>query len=285
MLRLLAASRSEPFWITHLVRLLMWRSSLQPIWEGLAEHQWSDAQLAALETELAKLDFAADYRLSMRGEMAMQGGEMDRLRRHPEELENISGEEDFEGHRSHVALPGPLIARLVPAGWFYQNQLKCDRLTVDFSIPVADVSQGVFSPAVARRGDAALAADTQSAGPFNVIERLRQPWLGGGAEKFAYGQASVNLARTAIALERHRLAHGEFPESLDALAPQFIAQAPHDVIGGKSLKYRRTSDGQFVLYSVGWNETDDGGVTVFGNGSTPQVDFDKGDWVWRYSAK
>ena len=73
----------------------------------------------------------------------------------------------------------------------------------------------------------------------------------------------MDLARTAIALERYRLAHGEFPESLDALAPQFIAKVPHDVIGGQPLKYRRTADGQFVLYSVGWNETDDGGVVGF----------------------
>ena len=48
-------------------------------------------------------------------------------------------------------------------------------------------------------------------------------------------------------------------ESLDALAPQFIETIPHDIIGGQPLHYRRTEDGQFVLYSVGWNETDDGG--------------------------
>ena len=47
----------------------------------------------------------------------------------------------------------------------------------------------------------------------------------------------MNLARTAIALERYRLAHGEFPESLDALAPQFIAQVPPDVIGSTSQGY------------------------------------------------
>jgi hypothetical protein len=98
----------------------------------------------------------------------------------------------------------------------------------------------------------------------------------------AYAQASTDLARTAIALERDRLAHGEFPEVLDALAPQFIAQVPHDVIGGGPLKYRRTADGQFVLYSIGWNERDDGGVVVFNKGSTPDVDREEGDWVWRY---
>jgi hypothetical protein len=87
----------------------------------------------------------------------------------------------------------------------------------------------------------------------------------------------------AIALERYRLARGEYPESLDALAPQFIAKVPHDVIGGQPLHYRRTDDGQFVLYSVGWNERDDGGV--IGPEKWHNVDINQGDWVWRYPAK
>jgi hypothetical protein len=93
----------------------------------------------------------------------------------------------------------------------------------------------------------------------------------------------VVLARVAIGLERYRLAHGEYPESLDALAPQFFDKLPHDVINGQPLHYRRTSDGQFVLYSVGWNETDDGGVV--GLHKDGRVDRDTGDWVWRYPAK
>jgi hypothetical protein len=101
----------------------------------------------------------------------------------------------------------------------------------------------------------------------------------------------VYLARTAIALERCRLARGGYPESLDALAPQFIARVPHDVIGGQPLKYRRTQDGQFVLYSIGWNETDDGGVVSNQKSrdrwdeSGSKVDISQGDWVWRYPAK
>jgi len=94
----------------------------------------------------------------------------------------------------------------------------------------------------------------------------------------------VDLARAAIALERYRLAHREFPESLDVLVPHFVAQVPHDIIGGQPLKYRRTDDGQFILYSVGWNQTDDGGVIGHhANGIAPY--FEAGDWVWRYPAK
>ena len=110
-------------------------------------------------------------------------------------------------------------------------------------------------------------------------------------EKIRLRADRVDLARVAIALERYRLAHGEFPDSLDALAPQFIAKVPHDVIGGQPLKYRRTSDGQFVLYSVGWNETDDGGVVVSRKSRDPRdevgnsPDISQGDWVWRYPRK
>jgi hypothetical protein len=99
------------------------------------------------------------------------------------------------------------------------------------------------------------------------------------------------LARAAIALERYRLAHGEYPDALDTLVPQFIAKLPHDVINGQPLHYRHdppspgsgAASGQFVLYSVGWNETDDGGeVGLTKNGN---VDINPGDWVWRYPSK
>ena len=81
--------------------------------------------------------------------------------------------------------------------------------------------------------------------------------------KLAVAQGSTDLAITACALERHRLASGQFPESLADLAPRFLKQVPHDVITGQSLRYERTADGQFLLYSVGWNEGDDSGELVF----------------------
>ena len=62
--RLADSIRTEPFLISHLVRIAILQITLQPVWEGLAEHRWSDAQLAELDSELAKLDFLADYELS-----------------------------------------------------------------------------------------------------------------------------------------------------------------------------------------------------------------------------
>ena len=110
------------------------------------------------------------------------------------------------------------------------------------------------------------------------------PVLTGPSITVAYAQTAVNLARVAIALERYRLAHGQYPDSLDTLTPQFVTRLPHDIIDGHQLHYQRTTGGQFILYSVGWNETDDGGVVIFKRGSTGDVDREQGDWVWRYPA-
>jgi hypothetical protein len=150
-----------------------------------------------------------------------------------------------------------------------------------YCVPVVDAKQNIFSPAVARRGAAALAAG--ATGLFSRFGRLILPVLRDAAPKFAYGQASVDLARTALALERCRLAQGQFPQSLEALTPQFIAQVPKDVIGGRPLKYRREADGSFILYSVGWNETDERGAVALNQDGS--VDPQSGDWVWRYPAR
>jgi hypothetical protein len=104
------------------------------------------------------------------------------------------------------------------------------------------------------------------------------PALGNVPKKGAHGQAVADQVVIACALERYRLAHGQFPNALDALAPDFISQMPHDVITGEPYKYRRDQEA-FALYSIGWNETDDGGQVAM-KGSSQDVD--RGDWVWQY---
>jgi hypothetical protein len=94
----------------------------------------------------------------------------------------------------------------------------------------------------------------------------------------------VNEAIVACALERYRLAQGQLPESLEALSPRFLQKMPHDVITGVPLIYRRTPDGRFILYFVGWNEKDDGGTVLLTQAKQPSSDLTQGDWVWQYSA-
>ena len=77
--------------------------------------------------------------------------------------------------------------------------------------------------------------------------------------RMAEAEARRRLVVTAIALERYRVRHGAFPQSLAQLVPQFLEQPPIDFMDGKALRYSRTSDGHFVLYSVGLDCVDQGG--------------------------
>ena len=66
--RLIESIRREPTLIAQLVRIAALQIALQPVWEGLADRQWTEAELSVIEGELGKLDFLADYEFAMRGE-------------------------------------------------------------------------------------------------------------------------------------------------------------------------------------------------------------------------
>lgn len=84
--------------------------------------------------------------------------------------------------------------------------------------------------------------------------------------------------RTMIALERHRLATGAYPETLEQLAPKYLAELPVDVWTGEPLRYRALAEPyspggfRYVLYSVGGDQTDDG--APLRPGSTTVRDWD-----------
>jgi hypothetical protein len=280
--RLMESIREEPVLISHLVRIAMLHLALQPVWEGLADRQWSEADLTVIESELGKLDFLADYEFAMRGERACTLWGVDYLHKVGPSALNWLGMEDRGGGPSaewEKALSKCLF-RLVPSGWFDQNKLSICRVHENCLLPVVDQQRGIVPPAGVARSEAAM--NRRFSVPFEVCAGYVLPAVARTAKKCAQAQTFADLARLACALERYRLANGAFPESLELLAPKFIAQLPHDIINGQPLQYRRTDDGQFLLYSVGWNEADDGGKVVLTKSGYPDVD--KGDWVWRYSA-
>jgi hypothetical protein len=135
-----------------------------------------------------------------------------------------------------------------------------------------DVTNQTVSPRTIDEAGRVLQRNSGQSSPYRFLTDAFMPNWVKAVQRFARNQTSINEAAVACALERYHLAHGDYPESLNALTPQFIDKLPHDLIGGQPLKYRRTNDGRFVLYSVGWNETDDAGVR--GKGESD------GDWVW-----
>jgi hypothetical protein len=59
-------------------------------------------------------------------------------------------------------------------------------------------------------------------------------------------QARLRCTAAALATERYRLAHGEWPTSLEAPVPEYLAQVPKSPTSGKPLRYRRVDDGVVI---------------------------------------
>ena len=73
------------------------------------------------------------------------------------------------------------------------------------------------------------------------------------------GEARVALAAVAVAMERYRLASGEYPADMAAMvAAGYLEAQPVDPFDGAPLRYMLTAD-EVVVYSVGVNGADDDG--------------------------
>ena len=107
--RLIESIRSEPILISQLVRIAMLAITLQPVWEGLADRQWTEAELRVIESELGKLDFLADYHFAMRGERACNVWGVDYFRK-----AGIAGLDEMVGPQGEAS--GPLNWRSSWAG-------------------------------------------------------------------------------------------------------------------------------------------------------------------------
>lgn len=281
-LQMAEALKSEPTLISQLVRMSVLQLSMQPVWEGVARRDWSEAQLFKLQSALSGVRLLEDYGRTIRAERAFGNAAIDELRTGKMSLASLGDISGEDG--SAAAGSGEVVnaaSRFVPSGWYRLNQLTLNRLYQERCLPLVDAEKHRVNVAQTREADDA--PELKKPGLYNLFARLLFPAVSKTATKFASGQAVIDLATVACALERFRLAHGEYPAQLDLMVPKFIEKIPVDLINGELPKYRREADGTFVMYSVGWNEVDDGGEPGMGK-SGNSVDINKGDWVWRSSS-
>jgi hypothetical protein len=92
-----------------------------------------------------------------------------------------------------------------------------------------------------------------------VLAALAIPAAVRVAQSFHRLEAERRCAITAMAVERYRLAHKRWPDSLKELVPALLAKVPTDPYDGQPLRFRRLEDG-VVIYSIGPDGKDNGGI-------------------------
>jgi hypothetical protein len=244
--------------------------------DGMRLQAWREPQLAALQHQLEQIDLLPFVAEAFREERVATTHTLEKIS--PAEISNqfIA----IEGGSTNLwrRLKDPLYTFLTfaPRGWVYQN-LVVHAQTLQPVIDSCDPANTLVHPAKAQDASERIRALGKRS-PNTFLESMFRPNFTKATQTMARNQTLANEAQIACALERHRLAHGQYPETLDALVPQFIAKLPHDLIGGQPLHYRRTAEGEFLLYSIGWNERDDGGQIALNKDG--REDLENGDWVW-----
>jgi hypothetical protein len=276
-LRLADYTRQQPWVMQAGSRLVGLVDTLQPLWEGVVAHRWNAQQLGAVQAQLEALDLLSDYPLTVQNDAVALSSFVERIiptsSATPRPIPLMTPED---------ADPLRLIRLVYPTGWSLQDQAAIHQFHLKTTSRYLDLhARRIVSE---RRGEP-HGLFTSSDPIFSILTPKAWQMFADAAENFPFAQTAVDLATLACALERYRLANGEFPATLDALVPQFVARLPHDVITGEPLKYRRTDGGGFVLYSVGYNKTDDGGKPCvrykdLHGQPAPRFNLDQNDWVW-----
>jgi len=269
--RLSDTIRDEPGLIPGLVDAVMATTLLQAVWEGIAAHRWNDAQLATLEKELQRLDFLSDFDRGMRYERVSGIGQLQNGSKDPNGLAGLDLKRFGLKNVTSPPLGGPAYRAAI-----YRNQIVYSTMIQAQFLGIMDEKGQTVN--VTRAREAQKAFDEMQVSPSNFLAKALMQSYASVAKKFSRMQTYTNLGAAGCEIERYRLAHDKLPATLDAL---HMPALPHDVINGEPLHYRLEGDGNYLLYSVGWNEKDDGGkIVVNAKGFIDDQASEQGDWVW-----
>ena len=222
----------EPFLITHMVHIGCKALALGGLERALTATTFTDSQLKGLDDALVAAGVKVDLGRTLVGERCIV-------------IENLTNPSLGEADRMWMTvlrLPG-----VKPQGLI--DLLDC----LETSIQAAGLP-----PGQQRARFREIETQVHKLSPLHLAAKALTPALTRLVELDLRFHAHVDLARTALAIERYRLATGKVPEQLVELAPAYLAEVPSDPFDGQPIRYRRTEPG-YVLYSIMEDGKDNGG--------------------------
>jgi hypothetical protein len=259
-------------WSTAMANVAISGQYAETVSYGLRLHIWNDSELAALEDQLRQVDLVSPLWSALESERAegcrlLDGGS----RSEAAQVFKTGGVKMSFWQK--MTSPPRLALKLMPWGWLRQNMARAAALDQKM-IDSIDRPLGVIRPHQVEAAREQIVAELRLHGRsfYWFMAKNMIPSTVAPLKTTAQAQTAINQALVVCALERCRLARGEYPAALRDLAPQFIRNLPSDPVNGEPFKYRLEGPERFLLYSIGWDEKDDNGAPLDAAG--------KGDWVW-----
>lgn len=227
------SSAGQSHLITHLVRLLCNNTALESLERTLCEAALSDEQSSSLTERIAHAEDTDALRRAFAGEACF-------LTLVYRSIKTARDPDIREAGRILGALGWVDISHVASLEIMRQMIKACE-----------------LSPA--QRLKAMRALDVHGQREQMMFAQIPVSALDKSCEADTKVLANLGAARTALAVERYRLATGALPTELSALVPEYLESVPVDPFGGEPLRYTKRGKG-YVVYSVGLDARDDGGV-------------------------
>lgn len=289
MIRLNEGLYRDPLIISQLIAVACQGTLMQSVWQCLEERLLSNQQLEWLEAELSTINVLPPARNAIAFEALLVtpavydafGGINTYRHLNYKSIAGIAHDFSFSNPRTTLQQTAFTLA---PSGWFEQQKKNTvlpfyTGVLVPFrtepvgpQIPTLDKAYALHQKEALKGSWFDPLAEAQSSMEMvSSIIRLLQ------------AETTLRQARIACALERYYLDHHAYPQDLQPLVPAYLKEIPKDLIDGAPMRYRTTPQGRYVIYSIGWNQADDGGlVPDLKELQTRSDRAAEGDWVWSY---
>lgn len=272
--RLVTAYEPEPVEISHLVRFADMSLAFNATWQALQTNGWTDAQLARLQAEWESANFFTNLpeTAAFQRASAVAMCESDRQR-------SIATGLTF-AEFCKMAFQNPMELWWMLNGYWsrlayslhgsYEDQQALLLFYRDREVELRNAIQATNwaqmrqLPGVTNR----IFFRSKYPSPIQAMVNLHEmntaflkfnsSFLGRAAE----AEARRRIIITALALERYHGKFGSYPATLAALTPDFLKTPLPDFMDGQPLRYRLADNGHFLLYSVGLDCVDNGGIIL-----------------------
>jgi len=226
----------EPILISQLVRIAIYGIGLSALEQAMNRVDFSDDQLERLQKRMIEAEQNRAFVQGFIGDRCMwtvienigfQQGDIDPQKLWFDLVYRPTGMMDMDGLQYYTAFEDIITA--------------CD-------LPVQD--QTAAGEAISNR--------TEQGGFRGSMTAIYVPAMARAIDADVRNRAYLRTVTVALAAARYKAEQGEYPESADALTPDYLETIPIDPSGGAAIQYRNLDDG-FVAYSLAQNGTDEGG--------------------------
>jgi hypothetical protein len=273
-LRLAEAVGEAPMLLGTLVSYTLHSMALEAVWALLHYRIATSTELELLSTEIQRADYLRMLLQAMRGELAGGVQTVEMMTQRPESRVSIMGMVETASNASgapHEPSLSSIMGRLIPQGFFQHAEARMIELELEHLL--LPMKRGGHAPLVESLAllEKEVAKSRELTNPHGWFAGLVLPAYSSVVRHVYLAETMRRLSLASIQIEKHRLANGTPPATLESRLLDPIDQKP--------LRYRVEGSG-YVIWSIASDGEDDQGRALKKDEKENDARFGA-DWVWR----